>query len=688
MLRSPLFRRQSQRDLSRFLAASYNRDPLGHVESKAQAAFSGRGLIMNPQDDKSLDEMGRYLRAGGKDRVLIHHPTDFTVVAESGEVKKKIAGSFPADVRPLRVGMSRVKAGNPEERERLMDRVRQEDVQFVAHHVYQLEDTREEIIITDRIYLTLPDDNPERLRAIVEQYKLDEVKRIGRTHVLKVTDQTEGNPLKVANKIARIGGVESCQPKILPIIRRSASIAPIPDQAALRNQHKLLDQQWHLSTDSITDDDKDVSRTASINAHEAWKAGNSFGSPHIVIAFIDDGFDLARSTLFVLDNHPAFLRKVIDPNRRNLAPETPADIEPLSRGQDIHGTPVAGLATASIHGDGILGVAPGCAFLPVRIGSDSIADLEIILEALEIASRFADVVNCSFSLPPSSVDIPAENRWFTERVIEMTRTGGKRGKGLVIVFAAGNDDAPIHLPAERNTNGVRFVQHTSNGGGVPAELKPKVEVHCGFAKIPGVVVVGAMTSLKRRAGYSNWGCHLTVSAPSNNGHEITRFLTGEDRKDFEAENGYPGRGLVTAVNRESLRCGMAFEPRFNGNPGIADFEDDLYTPSFGGTSGAAPLVTGVAALMLSANPNLKASEVIEILKETADKDLEMILDLPNDPNLKNFSGEFINGHSIFFGAGKVDAAAAVRRALKMKRLRARLSEAAKRTFKMVVAAVA
>jgi subtilisin family serine protease len=46
------------------------------------------------------------------------------------------------------------------------------------------------------------------------------------------------------------------------------------------------------------------------------------------------------------------------------------------------------------------------------------------------------------------------------------------------------------------------------------------------------------------------------------------------------------------------------------------------TDTFGGTSSATPLVAGIAALVISANPALTALEVIGILKQTAAKDLD------------------------------------------------------------------
>ena len=90
-----------------------------------------------------------------------------------------------------------------------------------------------------------------------------------------------------------------------------------------------------------------------------------------------------------------------------------------------------------------------------------------------------------------------------------------------------------------------------------------------------------------------------------------------------------------------------------------------YTNSFGGTSSATPLVSGVVALMLSANPNLSARDVKHILVETAVK---------NDPTdagwTQNGAGLWVN-HKYGFGA--VNAPAAVAKALGWKNVGPELS---------------
>src|SRR5262249_21290505 len=105
---------------------------------------------------------------------------------------------------------------------------------------------------------------------------------------------------------------------------------------------------------------------------------------------------------------------------------------------------------------------------------------------------------------------------------------------------------------------------------------------------------------------------------------------------------------------------------------------------FGGTSASAPLVAGVAALVRSANPDLSSLEIVSILKNTADKDLNMSgykpCSRPNDshPNwdrspippyhLRDVRPTLDEGAwSPWFGFGKVNARRAVTQAIALRR---------------------
>ena len=151
----------------------------------------------------------------------------------------------------------------------------------------------------------------------------------------------------------------------------------------------------------------------------------------------------------------------------------------------------------------------------------------------------------------------------------------------------------------------------------------------GYAAHPDVVAVSASTSLNRKAAYSNWGAEVTLCAPSDNWNPLNQ------------QERLPGRGIWTADNEDS---GYGFAP------------GSRYTGMFGGTSSACPLVAGVAALVLSVNPDLSAAEVMEILVNNTDK----ITDAEPDPVLGLRKGTYGNdGHSGWFGFGKVNAAKAV-----------------------------
>ena len=89
--------------------------------------------------------------------------------------------------------------------------------------------------------------------------------------------------------------------------------------------------------------------------------------------------------------------------------------------------------------------------------------------------------------------------------------------------------------------------------------------------------------------------------------------------------------------------------------GTQGYDEKDYTNGFGGTSAAAPFLSGVTALMLSKNPSLNWRDVQHILVETAQKND------PYDPDWRvNGAGRWVN-HKYGFGA--VDPAAAVKKAI-------------------------
>lgn len=126
--------------------------------------------------------------------------------------------------------------------------------------------------------------------------------------------------------------------------------------------------------------------------------------------------------------------------------------------------------------------------------------------------------------------------------------------------------------------------------------------------IPEVIGVGASNAYSLRATYSNYGPNLDVLAPGGN-------------TDYVNE-----QGIYTLYNNNR-------------------------TTYVQGTSYSAPIVSGVLALMLEANPNLTRIQVENILKTTSDK-------------IGNINYE--NGHNVYYGYGKISAKKAIDEALKLR----------------------
>ena len=137
----------------------------------------------------------------------------------------------------------------------------------------------------------------------------------------------------------------------------------------------------------------------------------------------------------------------------------------------------------------------------------------------------------------------------------------------------------------------------------------------GYANSRYVIAVAATTNAGVQSWYSEVGANIMVNAPSNGGTQgvTTTDLTGAD--GYSAGN-----------------C----------------------TGGFGGTSSAAPLVAGVAGLILEANPSLTWRDVMHVLINSAEK---------NDPTGTGVRAWEVNGagHDVnyAYGFGRVDAGAAV-----------------------------
>ncbi len=536
----------------------------------------------------------------GKRKVEIEQKPD-VVTIETPSVEfafeaAKSAGVEVTDIAPVSNMMVRMRVRG--DRDQGMAELR--DKGHILHHVYNIAgNPQDQVLITESFYLKFKDGVSEDKKAErISSENLEIVKRIDtNTYLVKVTDATGTNPLKSANKLAEDALVEYAEPNIIHSLQRFEN-SPLDE---------LFPRQWHLHTPS---DGVDLVKDAGIDVISAWAITR--GRRDIVVCVADDGFDLTHPDLKGVNKLAGQI---------NIAPSGIADItidlNVQPRPGNYHGTPCAGVAVAEVNDEGAVGVAPGCAFLPVRFPLN-LTDYQLA-KMFEHVSPQADIISCSWGYGPANRPMSSE---LQETVTRLASSGGRRGQGLIFCVAAGNNNCPVKDLG--NTKTYKYM----NRGTMMSYSGP---VDRWLATHPNVLTVSASTSLKTRAAYSSWGKEISVCAPSNNFDDLQRFKPR-------------GLGIVTTDNE--------------GAGAATDFEaGSRYTSNFGGTSSATPTVAGVCALVLSANPALSALQVRNIIQDTADKDL-----IISSETQVNEPGNFINGFSLWFGHGKVNASKAVKAA--------------------------
>jgi len=546
---------------------------------------------------------GTILQRGGEELRVDKVPDRLTTRLRSNralaELQQQLA---PLGLRPVAAGQLVEWHLPPERLEPTLARLRQHAAVQFASHVYRLQASpRTWVYLTAELMVQFVQGTAP---GVIERTLTDLGLGVGKplegvptAFVVNVTPAAVENPIKLANRLMHISLVLAAEPNVV-----------VETEALYRPRDDLYPRQWHLAHQGGTM----LAAESHIKVENAWDITR--GSRSVVIAVSDDGFDL---------DHPDLqgVGKLVAPIDLEDGDAVPL---PLQQNEN-HGTAVAGLAVGEENGRGIVGVAPGCALLPIRnTGFVDDGTIERLFE--EAMRRGADIISCSWS--PASNYFPLTTR--QKNAITRAATKGRNGKGCVIIFSAGNANRPL-------SGSVREDRWPQNA------LRGLTRWLNGFAVHPDVIAVAASTSLGTKAAYSNWGEHISVAAPSNNGVPTMALpQVGSVPTGPELMQPTPGLGMVTSDRTHT-----------------AGYAPDNYTSSFGGTSSACPVVAGVAGLVLSVNPALTAQEVREILQMTADK----IVDRSPDPQLGlNYGTYNANGHSRWFGYGKVNAFKAVQEA--------------------------
>ena len=343
--------------------------------------------------------------------------------------------------------------------------------------------------------------------------------------------------------------------EFVSIDQRRFAHATTPNDALFANQ-------WYLRNTEIS----------AVNAVDAWDLER--GSAGIVVAVLDTGVlydhpDLGRGDLGgkLLPGHDfvAGDARANDGGGRDADPSDPGDwINDADKtdatmadceltGSSWHGTRVAGMIGAlSNNGSGIAGLSWNSYILPVRVlGKCGGTDSDILA-----GMRWA----AGLSVPGAPVNpTPA-------RVLNMS-LGAESAcqqsyravidelaeRKVLVVISAGNEGTVVSSPG-----------------------------NC-----PGVVAVAALRHAGSKVGFSNLGPEVTLGAPGGN-----------------------------CVNIDGGPCLFSLDTTSNAGttvPAAHTFTNQIDANL--GTSFSAPIVSGIAALMLSRNANLSTAQMLDRLRE-------------------------------------------------------------------------
>ncbi len=525
----------------------------------------------------------------GDQRVPLELVDDTIAVAFSEEIPERRLDELRARTRPVDVlGRSPAllsrnmlvhrtgpAARGPERVRAFAERLnRGPSVRFV-NHVFRNPASGLHLIPTDEIIVRFtPEVTQDQIDALNAQHNVEiiEQKAYAPTqYLLRVLAPSPRRIFDVANAYHQSDLVEWAEPNFVTEKRLYAN--------------GFRDRQWHLHNTGQTLTGLSAGVTGEdAKIYEAW--GITRGSGNVVIAIFDSGVDTIKPGVPGDTGHPG-LQINIAPGGRSFEPDEPSndptpDFPEIPRCDQAHGTSVAGVAAGS--GGKIDGSAPACKILPIKMIQ---ADNNSTADAVHYAAHHAQILNNSWGGGEPSAAL-------TQAFVDVI-ANGREGKGTIVLFAAGNDNARIGSDE--------------------------------FARTAGIIVVGASTNVGSRAGYSNFG-DASNSPPGQKQLSVVAPSAGVDSLQHQGLNvGGNADGSTENIYTTDIRGQGGFNPpkdSFDPNcapdPTVTDPVNDLdYTGLFSGTSSSCPLTAGICALMLSVNADLTVAQVKYILEATADK---------------------------------------------------------------------
>jgi serine protease len=375
--------------------------------------------------------------------------------------------------------------------------------------------------------------------------------------------------------------------------------------------------QWYLRDPAVD------GQVSSINAEQAWDL--TLGSPAIVVAVLDTGVrgdhpdlvgKLLRGYDFVSEDFANNFATANDGDGRDADPSDPGDwvtqaeVDGVFAGQGCveelsswHGTQTASLVAAATNdGAGMAGTGRNVRVMPVRVLGKCGGFTSDVIAAMYWAAGLAI---------PSGSDLGT------------APTNTTPAKVLNLSLGSAQSCSMLYQAAVTAVTGAGASVVVSAGNGVGTAVGQP-------ANCNGAIGVGGLRHVGTKVGFSDVGPQVAISAPGGNCVNLTGACL------------FP---ILGATNSGTTV------------PGTNTYSDGLDNPSFG-TSFSAPMVSAVAALMLSRNPELTPAQVRTTMRSAA-RPFPVVPGVATCQPPSSTQQNECNCTSSTCGAGMLDAAAAV-----------------------------
>ena len=330
--------------------------------------------------------------------------------------------------------------------------------------------------------------------------------------------------------------------------------------------------------------------TTDLNVEAVHKQGIKGQGVNVLV--LDDGVEINHEDL--KDNvNPSMTWNF----QNNNTDPTPTAID------DAHGTNVAGIIAAVQNGIGVMGIAP-------RVTLGAAGDARKVNTAQEYAafggapwSINAHIINFSLGgnpkVPPSYTDAIA--------VGGQPWTNLRSNKGLIVVQSAGNEYIKFRQRDCRKVNNTTQIVSCENPVNETDLLNPMR------------LSIAAANAKGYRASYSSAGSINWVTGLGGEGDSTGNYGEAGSAANEEGPQIYSTdlMGCERGDSKNGLSAVDTAQFMIGGSPINMEKNPNCNFDQMNGTSASAPTITGVVALMLSANPNLSWRDVRHILATTS-----------------------------------------------------------------------